>query len=83
MRSLVAELHIITGDGVKVIPAKEATPLETPGWGEIEFSLSDLNESSITAMEWHFRRTEGVAFGVVNSAKEADGINLDRIYLVP
>ena len=65
-------------------PAKEATPLETPGWGEIEFPLSDIApETVITAMEWRFRRTEGVAFGVVNSAKEADGINLDRIYLIP
>ena len=55
-----------------------------PGWGEIEFSLADLLPGeSISAMEWHFRRTEGEAFGVVNSAKEADGINLDRIYLVP
>ena len=84
MRSLVAELHLIIDGRAKVITASGVKPLAVPGWGEIEFSLSDIQPGTvITAMEWHFRRTEGVAFGVVNSAKEADGINLDRIYLVP
>ena len=34
-------------------------------------------------MEWHFHRTPGIPFGVVNSPKEAAGINIDNIYLVP
>ena len=84
MRCLEAELHLTIGGAVRIIPASAPRSLDVPGWGEIEFSLADLLPGeSISAMEWHFRRTEGEAFGVVNSAKEADGINLDRIYLVP
>ena len=84
MRCLVAELHLVIDGEVTRIPASEAKPLSVPGWGEIEFSLADIPaDARISAMEWHFRRTKGEAFGVVNTAKEADGINLDRIYLVP
>ena len=84
MRALVAELHLIVNGEEVVIPASEPKPLATPAWGEIEFSLADIQPgATVSAMEWRFRRTEGVAFGVVNSAKEANGINLDRIYLVP
>ena len=84
MRALVAELHLIINGEDVVIPASEPKSLSTPAWGEIEFSLADIQPGAdISAMEWRFRRTEGVAFGVVNTAKEANGINLDRIYLVP
>ena len=85
LRCLEAELHLHLSDESKItVKAQTGTPLSTPEWGEIEFPLPSIDDGvTIKAMEWHFRRTPGIAFGVVNSANEAAGINLDNIYLVP
>jgi len=86
MRCLEAELHLILADdeGTVTVKASNKTKCPTPEWGEIEFPISHIKEGAkIAAMEWHFHRTPGIPFGVVNSPKEAAGINIDNIYLVP
>ena len=85
LRCLDAELHLIFADQSTItVKANSGTPLSAPEWGEIEFLLPKSNcHKEIVAMEWHFHRTQGIPFGILNIAQEAAGINLDNIYLVP
>jgi sialate O-acetylesterase len=85
LRCLEAELHLFLSDESKItVKAPAGTPLSTLEWGEIEFPLPSIDDGvTIKAMEWIFRRTPGVPFGILNIAQEAAGINLDNIYLVP
>jgi hypothetical protein len=85
LRCLEAELCLIFDDQNEItVKAASSTPLSVPEWGEIEFSLPKFDRHrEIVAMEWRFRRTQGVPFGILNISQEAAGINLDNIYLVP